>query len=137
MLNMRNHWLRLGFALAAAVLVGVIAAAAGLKLPGVAAAAAANHCTRYAPVISQDYNCTVTGTMYSSGSYQTPSTALRDSNYIGLNASRTWTLCYVGGSCSSGVGTVGSMGASSGYKAAWCAIAGSAVTGRCTTYWHD
>jgi hypothetical protein len=101
--------------------------------------AAANHCTRYAPAISQDFNCNLKGSMTSSGSYQTPSTALRNSNHIDLNSSRNWTVCYVNepNGCASGTGTLGSQGGSDTYRAAWCAFAGSAVTGLCETDWHD
>lgn len=97
------------------------------------------HCTRYAPVISQDSNCNVSGTMYSSGYYSTPSVALRDSNVISLSASRQWHLWYSGGNGSSvyGNGTYGVMSGSNGYAYARCEIDGSSVSGHCVTDWHD
>jgi hypothetical protein len=102
---------------------------------------AANHCTRYAPIVSQDFNCTVSGTMYnsSSGIYETPSTALRDENTIALQASRTWEIAYYGGNYASagGTGTTGHIYSSAGYATAACWFTGASVTGYCETLWHD
>jgi hypothetical protein len=104
---------------------------------------AANHCTRYAPSISQDSNCTFSGTMYDSGVgiYETPSTALRDSNVLSLAASRHWELTYYGGTNpgASGTGMNASIGSSNGYARAQCWLwyQEPSVTGHCTTDWHD
>ncbi len=127
------------------VVVSVVAAMLGVVTGGTRPAArsafAANHCTRYAPIISQDFNCTLKGTMYnsSSGIYQTPSTALRDLNTISLNSSRNWYLAYYGGnySSASGTGIVGHIYSSAGYAAAACWFIGSTVTGYCMTNWHN
>jgi hypothetical protein len=124
-------------------LVAIAAAglAAAMTLTEPATAYAANHCTRYAPIISQDYNCTVKGTMYNSsnGIYSTPSNGLRDQNTISLNSSRTWTIAYYGGnySSASGTGTVGHIYSSNGYAQARCWFLGASVTGYCMTQWHD
>jgi hypothetical protein len=120
-----------------AAVAAVLLSQAGGGSPQIASAA--DHCTRFAPVISQDANCFVTGTMTSGGYYATPSVALRDSTEIGLNASRQWDLTYAGGNGASlgGTGTYGVIYGSGGYAQARCLIAGSAVTGYCMTRWHD
>jgi hypothetical protein len=121
----------------AAAAAAILLSQAGSGSPQVASAA--THCTRFAPTISQDFNCFTTGTMTSGGYYATPSVALRDYNEIGLNASRQWDLSYVGGNGTSagGTGTSGVMFSSGGYAQARCMILGSAVTGYCATGWHD
>jgi hypothetical protein len=101
------------------------------------AEALASHCTRYAPVHSQDVNCNVWGAIVGDSVYQTPSTALRDLNRINMAASRPWTLCYVGDFCASGTGASGVIGASSGHRIARCYQTGNNVQGRCRTNWHD
>jgi hypothetical protein len=130
-----------------AALCGVAAlfgASAALVAPSRAAphaVSATNHCTRYAPVLSQDVNCNLSGTMYSTGTYGTPATALRDQNSISLAASRKWTIAYYGGNSSSatGTGTSGSIYSSAGFAYAdcWLWSGQSSVSGHCTTLWHD
>jgi hypothetical protein len=110
---------------------------AAAQRPTAAQRAQATHCTRYAPSISQDYQCDLYGTIVGSGYYQTPSTALRDSNKINMSASRSWALCYVGSFCSYGTGQAGGQTASDGYRAAECWQTGADVSGRCRTDWHD
>lgn len=122
-----------------AVTVGIAAAFGGLGFASAGSAAATSHCTRYAPAINDpDINCYLKGTMSGSGTYQTPSTALRDSNAVVLNASRGWHLWYPGTSAgdASGTGTSGLTGPSGGYHPAACAVS-SSVTGYCTTGWHN
>ncbi len=125
----------------AAVMVALGLAYLTAGVHNIRSAFAANHCTRYAPIVSQDFNCTVSGTMYnsSSGIYETPSTALRDENSIQLQASRTWELAYYGGNYASGggTGTAGHIWSSAGYAQAACWFVGASVTGYCVTYWHD
>jgi hypothetical protein len=119
--------------------LGVVLAAAGSSFGAGSGrtTAAATHCTRYAPVVSQDVNCDLKGTMYSTGTYSTPSVALRDSNRIDVDASRSLAIRYGSGSWIFATGTSLSQGASSGYQSAQCAIGGAAVNGRCRTNWHD
>jgi hypothetical protein len=75
--------------------------------------------------------------MTSSGTYSTPSTALRDSNRIDVDASRSLAIRYGSQSWIFGTGTSLSQGASSGFDSAQCAIGGANVNGRCRTNWHD
>lgn len=121
-----------------ALTIGV-AAALALNRTSVPSVYAANHCTRYAPVVSQDYNCTVVGSLDPTGYYQTPSTGLRDNNQISMGQSRSWSLWYANSIISaSGTGTYGSTGGSGGaYRAADCSMASSVVSGYCVTDWHD
>jgi hypothetical protein len=123
-----------------AVLLGVAVAVLNLQGARAHAVSAANHCTRYAPNITQDYNCALSGTMSGGGGYySTPHTGLRDQNLISLAASRNWWVWYDGGNYgyASGIGTYGSIYGSSGFAYALCQISGSSVSGHCTTYWHD
>ena len=101
-----------------------------------------NHCTRYAPVVTQDYNCYVYGDLTNTGDwgYRTPSVALRDANGFSNGSSTTWyALGYDGGNnyptpWIRGYGS--SIGSSNGYAKAKC---GSLyyVQGVCWTTWHD
>lgn len=121
-----------------AVALGTALAIGTSHAPAATFAYAANHCTRFAPIISQDYQCGVNGTMYTTGTYSTPSVALRDSNDIYLASSRPWSLDYFGsGIYSSGTGTHGHLGSSNGYRRADCNLGGSSVSGHCVTNWHD
>jgi len=123
----------------AAITIAIVAALG--SAPAARGVVAANHCTRYAPVISQDNNCTVRGTLYSTGTYSTPSTALRDSNEMSIAATRTFELAYYGGNgaYTTVTGTYGSLGSSGGYAYSKCWLwnGQSSVSGRCTTYWHN
>jgi hypothetical protein len=76
-----------------AVVVAVVGASAGYVQASSTASARtgriASNCTQYAPITTQ---CATAGTMYSNGTYATPSYAYRDDNIIALAGSRTWTL---------------------------------------------
>jgi hypothetical protein len=105
------------------------------------AAEAAPHCTRYGPsILDPDVNCGVNNSMVV-GTYQTPSTALRDGNAWNSNASRCFDIWYPNSvisyhGCGDNGTTPGSGGA---YRAAACNLNGgqSSVFANCTTYWHD
>ena len=130
---------RVGLVHALSAIAGVAIAVA---MPSVGSAltrtaTAANHCTRYAPVISQDVNCDLKGTMFSTGTYSTPSVALRDSNRINVDASRSLAIRYDSANWIFATGTAVSQGPSAGYQSAQCAIGGNPVNGRCRTDWHD
>jgi hypothetical protein len=137
MRHLRRRWISIAAMHAIAMAIGAAVALAGGRVD-VGSAHAANHCTRYAPIVSQDTNCDLQQTMYSTGEYDTPSTALRDANYINLAASRNFAYAYSTECCwNYGTGTAGSEGSSGGYAVAKCAIGGASVTGRCKTNWHD
>jgi hypothetical protein len=127
------------------VVAALVAAGAALLLSQASGGAplrvahAANHCTRFAPNISQDFNCFATGSLVASGFYSTPSTALRDITEISLASSRSWNLASSGGNYAGagGTGTAGNLQSSGGYAYAECWIAGSGVQGNCETQWHD
>lgn len=133
---------RRGWKIVAVHLVAVVVAA-GLAVVdiGISGVYGANHCTRYAPTVSQDFNCQQTGGLQASQSccrYSTPSVALRDSNSIYVTASNTYWLRYDGGNNDSyfGQGTGFSTGGSGGYAKAQCDVLYGAQ-GVCWTNWHD
>jgi len=104
-------------------------------------ALAATHCTRYAPVVSVDTNCSVDGRLWNSG-YQTPSNAWRDTNHITFTyTSRCWHLRYDDntGPSASGCSQWGSLWTPSPYQLpARCSYSGSlGVYANCYTVWHD
>jgi len=131
---------------AAYAVASLIAAGAAFGLQAGSAqrplAAASNHCTRYAPVVTQDYNCYVYGDLTHTGDwgYRTPSVALRDANGFSNGSSTTWyELGYDGGNNYESPwirGYGSSIGSSNGYATAKC---GSLyyTQGVCWTTWHD
>jgi hypothetical protein len=105
-----------------------------------AVAYAGTHCTRYAPTVSQDVNCSSAGTIQPASikSYFTPGVALRDQNHMHVVFPRELFVCYSGDYCGSNPnGDDVYIYASHGYRQANCSMNGSAVTGFCRTDWHD
>jgi hypothetical protein len=127
-----------------AVAIGVTAAfAAPRGAPdGVAAAApvsAATHCTNYFPhYYTPDTNCLTLGFITGGTWGQTPSTALRDTNCIIVQANRSLEVWYGEYTPASTYGTNLCQGASIGYQVAGCKLdSASGVNGRCRTDWHN
>lgn len=126
--------------LGALAVLAVAAAAFNATSDG---ALAANHCTRYAPVVFQpDHDCTVAGPI-ASALYKTPSTALRDSNYYRMIQATNfcWQLTYepdAGNGASGCGGTYALIQGAAGYRKAVCSFqVFASVYGHCTTWWHD
>jgi hypothetical protein len=130
--------------LGAHVVAAIVAALAALALAESSAlgVSAANHCTRYAPVVTQDYLCYTYGELSQSGDwgYQTPSVALRDVNGFSNESSSNWyELGYIGGN-NLEVGWIqgygSTIGSSQGYAKAKCGTLYPTI-GVCYTEWHD
>lgn len=125
-----------------AVAIGVTLAFAAKAADGVNVAQAANHCTRYAPTWTQDYNCYVYGEIQAG--YSTPGVAQRDQNRISICCDREWQVYYRDSSDTTtsglnyGFGLGGASGSSGSVHAyARCVLVGSLVPGACWTEWHD
>lgn len=130
--------------LLAHALVAAVAVAGALAMNGQAGQVlAAPHCTRYAPVVTQDYLCYTYGPLDQTGDwgYSTPSVALRDVNGFSNSSASTWhQLGYVGGNNATtpwiqGYGST--IGSSDGYAKARCGVLYGAASGVCYTEWHD
>lgn len=99
----------------------------------------ADHCTRYAPSVTQS-NCTQRGNFQ--GYRDTPSVAKRDQNTIGLAFSRSWELWLEDTNNNfhqyrAGVSKGITTGGWNGYAYAACTNHGALVHGVCYTRWHD
>lgn len=133
----RRRWTRVALIQLSALLLGVVVAI-GIVPDDVAASHGGYHCTKYAPsVLAPDVNCFINAS-FSAGFYNTPSSALRDSNSIDFTAIRCWSLGYLNSTItSSGCGYWGYLGSSQGsYRVAYCQWNGAATFGNCTTEWH-